>query len=160
MRGERGVQAFGGRRLVEVGEGAARQALLAVLVHAEDLHRDVARLERALELAEHVPAQHVGQEDVERHGHGLVLQREVERLRAARGDHGLEARGMGGIDQDAGIVGIVLDDQQGAIAGWMVWRSSGNWSARWSGRATCGSGSEPGSGWRSAVRGPVYMVGR
>ena len=24
--------------------------------------------------------------------------------------------------------------------GWMVWRSSGNWSARWSGRATCGSG--------------------
>ena len=42
----------------------------------------------------------------------------------------------------------------------MVWRSSGNWSARWSGRATCGSGSAPGSGWRSAVRGPVYMVGR
>ena len=113
---QRRVQPFAGRRLVEVGEGAARQALLAVLVHAQDLHRDVARLERALELAEHVPAQHVGQEDVERHGDGLVLQREVERLRAARRHHGLQVRGMGGIDQDAGIVGIVLDDQQGAVA--------------------------------------------
>jgi hypothetical protein len=40
----------------------------------------VARLERALELAEHVPAQHVGQEDVERHGDRLVLQRKIERL--------------------------------------------------------------------------------
>ncbi len=70
-----GIQPLGRRRLVEVGEGAARQALLAILVHAEDLHRDVPRLECALELAEHVPAQHVGQEDVERHGHRFVLQR-------------------------------------------------------------------------------------
>ena len=117
---QRDAQALRRGRLVHVGEGAARQALLAVLVHAQDLHRNVARLERALELAEHVPAQHVWQEDVERHGDRLVLQREVERLGAARGDQRLQAGGMCGIDQDAGIVGIVLDDQQRALAGLQV----------------------------------------
>ena len=141
MRRQRGAQALGRRRLVEVGEGAARQPLLAVLVHAQDLHRDVARLERALELAEHVPAQHVGQEDVERHGDRLVLQREVERLRAARRDQRLEAGGVRGIDQDAGVVGIVLDDQQGTArpAGCCGGRrGTGRRGAR--AAATCGSG--------------------
>jgi hypothetical protein len=90
---------------------------LAVLVHGQDLHRDVARLQRALELAQHVPAQHVGQEHVERHGDWLVLQREVESLGAACRHHGLQPGHMGRIDHDAGVVGVVLDDQKRAVAG-------------------------------------------
>ena len=121
----------------------------------------MARLERALELAEHVPAQHVGQEDVERHGDRLVLQREVERLGAARGDHGLQARGMGGIDQDAGIVGIVLDDQQGAIAGLDGVAVVGELVGEMLGqRRPAAAAACPAAAARSAVRGPVYMVGR
>ena len=112
-----GVQALGAGRLVDVGEGAARQALLTILVHGQDLHRDVARLERALELAEHVPAQHVGQEDIERHGVGLVFLGKLQRLGAPHGDQRLHAGGVGGIDHDAGIVGVVLDDQQLLVVG-------------------------------------------
>ena len=40
---ERRLQAGGGRRLDEVGERAVRQAVLALLLERDDLHRDVAR---------------------------------------------------------------------------------------------------------------------
>ena len=40
---QRRVHAFGGRRLGDEREGAARQRVLAILVERDDLHRDVAR---------------------------------------------------------------------------------------------------------------------
>ncbi len=106
--------------LLKVGEGAARQTLLAVLVYGQDLYRDVACLQGALELAEHAPAQHVGQEDVERHGNDVILQGKFERLCAMRRDHGFQAGSVGRVDQDPGVAGIILDDQQRAIAGLQV----------------------------------------
>jgi hypothetical protein len=98
--------------LGDEGEGAARQAVLAVLVEGEDLHGDVARRRVLLELAQHRPAQHVRQEHVERDGARLILAREHERVAAARRDQHLEARIMGEVGHDARIVRIVLDDQQ------------------------------------------------
>ena len=80
---ERVGDAFRRRRLVDEGEGAARKPVLAVLVERDDLHRDVPGQRILLELAEHVPAQHVGQEHVERHRGRLVLLGEVERVGAA-----------------------------------------------------------------------------
>ena len=70
---ERGLQALGGRRLDEVGEGAARQAVLALFFQRDDLHRNVPRGRVELEVVEHRPAEHVGQEDVERDGRRAEL---------------------------------------------------------------------------------------
>ena len=45
-----------------------REAVLAFFFHGDDLHRNVARGRVELELVEHRPAEHVGQEDIERDG--------------------------------------------------------------------------------------------
>ena len=50
---------------------------------------DVARERILLELAEHGPAEHVGQADVEAHRVRAVLAREHQRVRAARRDESL-----------------------------------------------------------------------
>ncbi len=91
--------------------------MLPVLVERDDLHRDVPGQRVLLELAQHRPAQHVGQEHVERNRGRLVLLRQLERVGAAHGDQDLEALVAREVDQDARIVRIVLDDQQDRIAG-------------------------------------------
>ncbi len=114
--GQRGGDPFGRGRLVDEGEGAARQRMLAVFVERDDLHRDVPRQRIVLELAQHRPAEHVGQEDVERDGGRLELLGEIQRLRAARRDQHLEALVAGEVDQHARIMRIVLDDQENGVA--------------------------------------------
>ena len=111
---ERRVDAFGRGRLGDEREGAARQRVLAVLVERDDLHRDVPRQRVLLELAEHRPAQHVGQEHVERDRGRLELLGQVERIGAAHRDQHLEALVAREVHDDAGVVRIVLDDQQDA----------------------------------------------
>ena len=49
--GERSLEPFGRRRLVEEGESAAREPVLLVVIQRDDLHRDVARRRVLLELA-------------------------------------------------------------------------------------------------------------
>ena len=111
-----GFDTLGRGRLGDEREGAARQAVLAVLVERDDLHRDVPRERVLLELAEHVPPQHVGQEDVERDRGRLILLGEIEASRRASRQH-LEALVAGEVDHDPGIVRIVLHDQQDRVAG-------------------------------------------
>ena len=111
----RRFEPFGRRRLGDERERTARQAVLAIFFERHDLHRDVARLRVLLQLAQHRPAQHVGQEDVERHRHRPVLASETQRLAAAHRDQHLEALVVGQIDQDARVVRIVFDDQQDRI---------------------------------------------
>ena len=86
-------QPFGGRRLVDERERAARQPVLAILVQRDDLDRDVPRVGVLLQLAQHRPAEHVGQEHVERHGHRLELPRQRQRLGAAHRHQHLEPAG-------------------------------------------------------------------
>ena len=83
MRSNASSQPVRGRRLDEVGKGAVGQAVLALLVERDDLHRNVPRERIELELVEHRPAEHVGQEDVERDGGGpeLARQRQAQRRR-------------------------------------------------------------------------------
>ena len=114
---ERVVDAFARRRLVDESEGAARQAMLAIFVERDDLHRNMPGERVLLELAEHVPAQHVGQEHVERYRGRLILLGEIERIVAAHRQQCLEALVAREIDQDAGVMRIVLDDQQDGVAG-------------------------------------------
>ena len=104
-------------RLDQERERAVLEAVLALLLDRDDLHRDVARRRIVLELVEHRPAEHVGQEDVERDRGRLVLARERQRLRAALGDQHLEAVVARQARAARGVVRIVLDDQQHAVAG-------------------------------------------
>ena len=111
------VHALGGRRLGDEGEGAARERVLAILVERDDLHGDVPRQRILLELAQHGPAQHVGEEYVERHRGRLELLGEIKRIGAPRGDQHLEALVAGEVEDDARVVRVVFDDQQDAVAG-------------------------------------------
>ena len=65
---EGGHEALGGGRLDEVREGAVGEAVLAFFVDRDDLHRDVPRGRVKLEIVQHGPAEHIGQEDVQRDG--------------------------------------------------------------------------------------------
>ena len=65
MRASAASHALGRRRLGDERESAARKPVLAVLVERDDLHRNMPRQRVLLELAEHGPAEHVGQEHVE-----------------------------------------------------------------------------------------------
>ena len=54
-------------------ESAACEAVLPILVEGDDLHRDMTGKRVLLELAEHIPAQHVRQEHIERYRGRLIL---------------------------------------------------------------------------------------
>ncbi len=62
---ERGLERVGSRRFDEVRERAVCQSVLTLFLERENLHRDMARRGIELELIQHGPTQHVGQEDVE-----------------------------------------------------------------------------------------------
>src|SRR5205085_2336814 len=109
---QRGLEVLRRAWLVDKGEGAAGEPVLAVLVERDDLHRDVSRCRVLLQLAQHGPAQHVGQEDVERDRCRLIFAGEGEGLRAAHRDQDLQALVMRQIGDNPRVVGIVLDDQQ------------------------------------------------
>ena len=113
---QRGLEVLRRAWLVDKGEGAAGEPVLAVLVERDDLHRDVSRCRVLLQLAQHGPAQHVGQEDVERDRCRLIFAGEGEGLRAAHRDQDLQTLVMRQIGDNPRVVGIVLDDQQDRLA--------------------------------------------
>ena len=113
---ERRLEAVGGEGFVDVGERAALETVLPLLFHREDLHRNVTRLRIALELVQDRPAEHVGQEHIERHGSRLVLTREREGIGAVLGDDALEAAVAREVEQHTRVMRIVLDDEQHQIA--------------------------------------------
>ena len=163
---ERLVDAFARRRLVDEGEGAAGQPVLAILVERDDLHRNMPGQRVLLELAEHVPAQHVGQEHVERNRGRLVLLGEIERIVAAHRQQRLEAFVARQIDQDAGVVRIVLDDEQNGVAGLDFHPVVGDrldgalgrrCGGRPAGRPRVDAAAAP--AWIAAL-GPTYLIGR
>ena len=63
------------------------------------------------------PAEHVGQENVERDRGRAVVAREHQRVRAAHSDEDLETLIVGEVGHHARVVRIVLDDQQDRIVG-------------------------------------------
>ena len=113
---DRRLHAFRRRRLGDERERAARERMLAVFVQRDDLHRNVAGQRILLELAQHRPAEHVGQEHVERDRGRLELLGQIQRIDAAHRDQHLEAVIAREIHDHARVVRIVLDDQQDAVA--------------------------------------------
>ena len=73
---------------------------------------NVTRLRILLQLGEHGPAEHVGQEDVERHRGRPELTGERERIGAARRHEHLQAIVVGEIDEDPRVVRVVLHDEE------------------------------------------------
>ena len=88
---------------------------MPVFVEGQHLHRDVPGRRILLQVVQHRPAQHVGQENIQRNGRRMILVRERKRFRAARGHQNFKSLVAGKIAQDARIVRIVLDDQQDGI---------------------------------------------
>ena len=162
---DRGLDALGGGRLGDERERAARQRMLAVLVERDDLHRDVAGERILLELAQHRPAEHVGQEHVERHRGRLELLGEIERVDAAHRDQHLEAVVAREVHDDARVMRVVLDDQQDAVARLdlepvvrdllgRAFRPAARYSLLFSTRAGASGAT------RTASDGPTYFSGR
>ena len=87
---ERLAKSVGGQRFVDERECAARQAVLPLFLDGEDLHRDVTRRGVALEMVEHRPAEHIGQEYIERDRRRTELARELERVGAVICDEPLK----------------------------------------------------------------------
>ena len=90
--------------------------MLAFFLDRDDLHRDVPRDRIELEVVQHGPAQHVGQEDVQRDGRGPELAGQRKALGARGGDDAFEALVARQAQQDARVMRIVLDDQQHGFA--------------------------------------------
>ena len=84
MRVESRLQPFGRGGLGDKRECTARQAMMPVFIQGEHLHRNVPRAGILLQMVQHRPAQHVGQEDIERNGRGMkfVSERRALRFRA------------------------------------------------------------------------------
>ena len=78
----------------------------------DDLDRDVPRQRVLLELAQHGPAEHVGQEHVERYGRRLELLCQFQRIDALGRNQNLEALLVRKVGEDLRVVHVVLDDQQ------------------------------------------------
>ena len=109
-------EALAGGRLGHERERAALQAVLALLFHGEHLHGDVARLRIVLQVVEHGPAQHVGQEYIERDGRQLELVRQRQRLGAVVRHQRLESLLVRRLEQHARVGDVVLDDEHRALA--------------------------------------------
>ena len=72
-------------------ERPVRQTVLTFFLKRNDLHRNVAGRGIKLEVIEHRPAQHIGQENVEGDRGGQVLPREDKPLLAALGHNSLKS---------------------------------------------------------------------
>ncbi len=85
---------------------------MAVVIEGQDLNGNVAGEGIVLQLAEHGPAKHIRQMNVERDGCRIVIGRERKRLYAPLRDDPFESRVVCCIKQYARKVGIVFDDEK------------------------------------------------
>ena len=115
MREMADSSSFGARRLGDEGKCSSRQAMMPVFIERQHLHRNVARSRVLFQVIENGPAQHVGQEDVERNRSGMEFARQCERFRAAQCDQNLESLIAREIAQHPRIVRIVFDNEQHSI---------------------------------------------
>ena len=113
--GQRRADPFGRGWLADIRKCAAGQGMLTVFVQCDDLNRNVPCQRVMFQLTEHGPAEHVGQEDIERYRGGLELLGEIQGFGAAGRAQDLKALIARQIDQDARIMRIILNDQKNRI---------------------------------------------
>ena len=106
--------------LVTKGEGPARQAVMPVFIQRQHLDRDVPGGRILFQMIEHRPAQHVGQEDIQRYRCGMEFAGQGQGFCAIHRDQHLESRVARQIAQHPRVVRIIFDDQQDRIVGLQV----------------------------------------
>ena len=74
------LQRFGGDGFYQIIERTVGQAMLAFAFERNDLHGNVSRERVQLEVVQHRPPEHVGQEDIQRDGGGAKLSGKLKRL--------------------------------------------------------------------------------
>ena len=89
--------------------------MLAVFIQGQDLDRNVAHGGVLLQMIEHGPTQHVWQEDIQGNGHGMELTRQCERFSTPSSNQHLESLVSRQIAEQAGVVRIILDNQQNGV---------------------------------------------
>jgi hypothetical protein len=90
--------------------------MLALFLDRQHLHWNVPRRGIQLQVVQHRPAQHVGQEHVERDRGRTILLGEQERRLAAVGHDPLEPLVASQSEQHPSVMGIVVDNQQDGVA--------------------------------------------
>ena len=112
MRGPRSVLDVG----LVTNETRPRQAVLPISSRVT-ICTGMCRVQRILlQLAQHSPSEHVGQEDIQRDCRWTELTGQRQRIAAARRQQHLEAPLARRVDQHARVVGIVFDNQQRRVA--------------------------------------------
>src|SRR5579862_4556702 len=114
---EGAFQIVGGQRFAQIGEGPAFEAVLAFFFDGNDLHGDVPCPRVPLQLVEHRPAKHVGQEDVERNGARQMGAGQGKGFAPAHGHDPFETAVARQIQEHPRVMRIVLDDEQHKVVG-------------------------------------------
>ena len=94
--------------------------MLTILVQSHDLNGNVPRQWILLKMAQDRPAQHVGQEDIQRDRGGIVFARQFQRFGAACRNQYFEAVIVGQIHHRPQVIGIIFHDQQDRIFGFQI----------------------------------------
>ena len=109
---EGGIEILGGRRLGDKSECAARQAVMPVFIERKHLHGNVAGRGVLLEMIQHRPAEHVGQEHIERDCGRIDTRAPATSASApVLRNQDLESLVAREIAEHASIVRIVFDDR-------------------------------------------------
>ena len=106
------LEIFRCRRFHQVRERAVREAVLPFLLDRQ--HLTCRWIE--LQVVQHGPTKHVGQEHIERNRRGTVLLGQEQCRLAAVGDNAFEALVACEPEQDARVMRIVVHDQQHVVA--------------------------------------------
>jgi hypothetical protein len=89
--------------------------VVPVFIERQHLHWNMTCAGILLQVVQDRPAQHVGQENIERYCGGVELPHQREGLRPAGGHQNLETLIAGQITQDPRVVRIIFYNQQGGI---------------------------------------------
>ena len=81
---QRRLNLFRRRRFGDECKCAARQAMVPILIERQHLHGNMTRRGILLQMIEHRPAQHVGQEDIQRDRRRMEFAGQRQRFRAAQ----------------------------------------------------------------------------
>ena len=103
-------------RLLEEGDRAGLERVLAAVARRDDVHRNVPRLRMVLQAVENDPAVHHRQLHVEDDRVGLVLVRERKARVAPNRDDALEAAVARDLELGPREIWIVFDDQHDAVS--------------------------------------------
>ena len=93
-----------------------RKAMLALFLNRQHLDWNMPRRRIELQVAEDGPAQHVRKKHIERDGRRQILPCQRQRRLTPVGDDAFEAFIPRKTEKNAGVMRIVVNDQQGAVA--------------------------------------------